>query len=73
MRKIKLEVQDLTVETFSTTRTSEIMRGTVHAREPVYTGWSCETWEIGCGGTGFREHTCDNLNSCDTNCHWVCN
>jgi DNA primase large subunit len=70
MRKIRLDTEKLVVETFSVTKIGQGKHGTVRANGADYTGWSCETWERGCGGTGFGENTCDLLASCDTHCAW---
>jgi hypothetical protein len=70
MKKIRLDINKLAVETFSVTKNEPREPGTVRAHAAEYTGWSCETWEKGCGGTGYGEHTCDMFGSCDTHCGW---
>jgi len=45
MRKLKLEVDALEVESFAPAAGAREERGTVHAREPTY---FCESWEMDC-------------------------
>lgn len=57
MKKIRLDVDALRVESFGTAK-EEAPRGTVHAHTGGCAGWSA-------GPTGCGEWTCLNYGSCD--------
>jgi hypothetical protein len=64
MGKLKLSLEQLTVETFSTERREADARGTVHAQESFYETWeaySCEYAE-----------TCAHWNTCYIDCTMDC-
>jgi len=60
MKKIRLDLDMLSVETFSTTSDAAEARGTVNAHRPIHTqGWECESIDFceteGCPRTGVTE------------------
>ena len=74
MRKIRLEIEELAVESFDTAGQGAERRGTVHGNS-AYSGWetcfTCQgTCQSGCGqtyqGTCARDATCGGMdNTCD--------
>jgi hypothetical protein len=64
MGKLKLSLEHLAVETFTTEKPAADARGTVHARESFY-----ETWE---DPTCGQDHTCANWNTCNIDCTMLC-
>ena len=64
MRKLKLSLENLAVETFTTEKPGGKARGTVHARESFY-----ETWEeYSCAYV----ETCANWRTCYIDCTMDC-
>jgi hypothetical protein len=76
MKKIRLDLDMLSVETFSTTGAAEA-RGTVNAHRPDYTqGWDCESIDFcetpACPGTGTGTGTGVSECSCPSICPDTC-
>lgn len=64
MGKLKLSLENLAVETFTTEKPGATARGTVHARESFY-----ETWEeYSCAYV----ETCANWRTCYIDCTMDC-
>lgn len=77
MKKMRLELDDLRVDSFATGG-SETKMGTVEAHMPPPSMWTCpevgcnETWNCGGGGTNTcnytqYDHTCQH--TCAEGCH----
>jgi len=64
MGKLKLSLEDLAVETFTTGKPEANARGTVHARESFY-----ETWEE---HSCAHVETCGNWHTCYIDCTMIC-
>lgn len=75
MKKLKLTVEALEVESFQTNDQDEFQRGTVHgnASDSTCDQRICECtgeteWDVSCGTCNVMEHTC--ANTCPT--HFNC-
>ncbi|HEX6370013.1 MAG TPA: hypothetical protein VF006_13920 [Longimicrobium sp.] len=64
MGKLKLSLEHLAVETFTTDRPGSNRRGTVHAHDSFY-----ETWE---GYSCVYAETCQNWRTCYIDCTMDC-
>jgi hypothetical protein len=69
MKRLKLNVEELLVESFASTDAPTSRRGTVHAHaQATYActeGWdSCQTQEESCGGTCIDPGTCGYFSQC---------
>lgn len=77
MRKFRLDVDELEVQSFETDEGANLRRGTVHANQDTYRQWTCDgTCDASCGPPA----SCDMLNAyCGTypdqgcpNSNWYC-
>lgn len=67
MRKLKLQIDQLAVDSFTTTPEMMSSAGTVHARSPHLTGWlTCEGST--CVGSCFGEVSCIGGPTCNGAC-----
>lgn len=66
MKKLKLDVETLAVDSFRITGPSHGHRGTVRGNEPTYT---CRTWEASCNTLGLTcAYSCADVPSCRISC-----
>ena len=64
MRKLRLHLDELAVESFDTAKTPADARGTVHANSAYNTcQWSCQC-ETTHEPTGYGQETCDGYQTC---------
>lgn len=66
MKKIHLDIDSLKVDSFSTTKEDQPVRGTVqaHSAYPCTVYDSCDVTACGCPGGGSGHNTCGNTSPC---------